>query len=97
MISAYLTDTVTIETPSGVDRWGENTGTAAETVKGRIKFKNKVVRNDRGEQVVAAASVLLKDRPSPLARITFDGRSHAILSVERSQDFGTVAWEVSVN
>lgn len=86
MISVYLTDTIVIKKIT-YDQWGEPSETT-ETVKARVEYKTRLVRNFAGEQVVSSARVMLSNRIlSHADKINFDNVDHSILSIAKMKDF----------
>jgi len=95
MIKAYLTDTIIIKTIT-YDKWGEGSE-ETETIKGRIEYKTKMVRNEKGEQVVSSARVMLESRTlGHKDKINFDSTDHAILNIAKIKDFNNQHIEVDV-
>lgn len=89
MINAYMQDTITVSQVT-YDQWGKATKSNT-TVKGRIEFRTKLVRNLQGEQVVSSAKVYLSTI-SGLGhedKITYDGKEYSILNIEHVKDFST--------
>lgn len=87
MFNAYMTDTVTLIEKSGDSTWGEQTETET-VVKARIDYKNRLVRDFAGEQVISSAMVTIKNRTlSPSARVKIDGVEHPILSFSKVRAF----------
>lgn len=87
MFNSYFLDSVVLVEKSGSSSWGEKTETEI-TVKARVEYKNKLVRNSAGEQVVSAAMVYMRDRTlSPGSRIKIDGVEHSILNVVKHRSF----------
>lgn len=95
MISAYLVDDVVIRYLTALDQW--NTATYTDvSVKARVAWSNKLIRNSQGEQVVAAALVYLAGditAPTNADRITIDGVEHAIMRVDKKAAFSTSHYE----
>lgn len=90
MISAYLTELVTVVVPGGRDAWGSRTGDTSESARARVEYKTKLVRNERGEEVASHHQVLMEERTlTHEHRIVVDGVERAILSIGRAADFGT--------
>ena len=86
MINAYLIDTVTIKTVTR-DIHQEPT-TTSTSVKARIKDTTRMVRNRRGEEVVASAEVLMADRTLDHDDlINFNSEDHHIIKIEKPKDF----------
>lgn len=86
MINVYLTDTIVIKKIT-YDKWGESSETT-ETVKARIEYKTRLIRNFAGEQVVSSARIMLKNRIlSHADKINFDDADHSILSIGKEKDF----------
>ena len=96
MLSAYLIDPVTLRHMAGRDEWQTPTWTDL-ALMGRVEWSNKLIRNAKGEQVVAAARVYL---PATVAAITNDDRiiiegvEHAIIEVQKQTDFSMSHWEI---
>jgi len=86
MVSAYLTDSITVKSIV-YGTWGGTTATET-AVKGRFVFETKMTRNLQDEQVVSTANVFLpmmilnhKDK------IVFESKEYQILGTERKKDF----------
>jgi hypothetical protein len=97
MIGAYLTDTVTWKKSQGGDAWGSPAAPVETAVKARIDRRTRLVRNFAGEEVTAAGSVLLLDKPGHEDLLTFDGADHAILAVAERKAWGVSHYEVYVS
>jgi hypothetical protein len=96
MISAYLIDTVSIKRLTSRDQWQEPTWTS-ETLRARVEWQNKLIRNDKGEQVVSGALVYMSGditAPTNADRIVIDSIEHAIMRVDKKTDFSTSHFEV---
>lgn len=89
MFSTYLQDKVVVQTAT-TDKWGSSTY-SSKTVKARVEYKTRLVRDSLGEQVVSAARVYFKASQSLSygSRIQFDGRAHDIISIGKIKDFKT--------
>ena len=96
MIRPYLTDSAVWVRHQGSDQWGEPLPPVEATVKTRIQFRTRVVRDASGKEVVSEAKLLLFERPDPKDTYRFDGRDHPILSVHRVGDFSDRHYEVFV-
>ena len=95
MIGSYLIDTVTIKNLVSLDQWNEPTWTTVD-VKARVEWQNKLIRNDKGEQVVSAALVYFDSDVSGLTiddRIIIDGVEHVIMRVDKKTDFSVSHYE----
>lgn len=86
MINAYLTDDITVKITT-YGTWGGATESSS-TIKGRIDFRTKMMRNLQGEQVVSSAKVYLpimflnhKDK------IVYDGHEYSIINIREVKDF----------
>jgi hypothetical protein len=87
MFNAYMTDQVVLVQKTGDISWGER-AEKETTVRARVDFKNRMVRDFRGEQVVSAATVTMQDRPlEAYDRIKIDGVEHPILSLQKHRAF----------
>jgi hypothetical protein len=99
MIKTYCNQTIQLIIPAAVDQWGEPTGSETiEEVKGRVDWNNKLVRDENGEQVVAAAIVLLNyDQPVTFThKIRIGNVDHPIIAINREQDWSTRYWELAI-
>ncbi len=87
MMNAYMTDTITLKTAT-TDKWGSKTFVSA-TMKARIEFKTKLVRNLQGEQVVATAKLYLPKTVvvSHADVISYAGKDYSILNIGYAKDF----------
>lgn len=87
MFKSYMTDEVVLVEDTGDSTWGEKT-TVETTVRARVEYKNRQVRNFAGEQVVSAASIFLQNRTiSPASRVKIDGVEHPILNILKHRAF----------
>lgn len=62
MINAYCVDEITILQWNGVDSWGEPESGAMVTVRGYVEWKTRLIRNQKGEEVVSSVMVYLPKR-----------------------------------
>jgi hypothetical protein len=86
MISAYMTDDITIQRIA-YGSWGTSTPTNV-AVKGRFEFKTKLVRNMAGEQVVSSANVILPVMVlGHQDKVVYSGVTYSILTIELKKDF----------
>jgi len=87
MMNAYMTDTITLKTAT-TDKWGSKTFTSA-SMKGRIEFKTKLVRNLQGEQVVSTAKLYLPKTVtvSHADVISYASKEYSILNIGYAKDF----------
>lgn len=88
MIGIYARDTVTVITPS-FNTLGDPTNTSA-SVDARFTAQVRLVRNSEGEQVTASGYIRMKSAPSLGARITFEGRTYALLAIEQVKVFSRI-------
>ena len=97
MLDAYLTDTVVLVRRTGTVTWGNRSETET-SVKARVEWKNRMVRDFKGEQVVSSASVLLKSQTLNAGdRIKIDDIERPILSIGKPKSFAdTMMMEVSI-
>jgi len=82
-----MTDTITLKTAT-TDKWGSKTFTST-SMKGRIEFKTKLVRNLQGEQVVATAKLYLPKTVtvSHADKILYASKEYEILNIDFAKDF----------
>lgn len=57
MIGPRMTDRITVFHPTGVDVEGAQTGVTTENVPARVDYRNTLIRNQNGDQVVSRALV----------------------------------------
>lgn len=88
MIGIYARDVVTVITPS-VNTLGDPTNTST-TADARFVASVRLVRNSEGEQVTASGYIRMKNAPSLGARITFEGRTYALLAIEQVKTFSRI-------
>lgn len=95
MITAYCVDSIGVKTITRDPVYHEPTETTVQ-VMGRVEWKTRLVRNMKGEEVVASAMVYLPLSVTPTheTRIVFEGIDHAIVAIERKSDFSASHWEV---
>lgn len=110
MIGPYMVDSAVIKQYKGDDKYGTPSARTSVTVKCRLDYKMRQVKNLAGEIVVSSCRILLRDltiiRSSFSARaattiayedlFTFDGVDHAIILIGRQKDFSTRCMEVYV-
>ena len=89
MIGCYMNDSITISQVT-YDQWGKITKSST-SVKGRIEFRTKLMRNLQGEQVVSSAKVYLSLITSlgHEDKITYNGKEYSILGIEEKKDFSS--------
>lgn len=97
MINAYLVDTVIIKSQVK-DKWGSVSETTQKTVKARIDYRMKLVRNAKGEEEVSSARVTVANQVLTYDDlINFDSRDHTILAIEKMKDFNQRYLRISVS
>ena len=108
MINTYMVDPLTIIRWNGNDDWGEPLSASFIDVKGYIEWKTRLVRNQRGEEVVSGVTVMLPkkiDRPAYLDRalchedrIQIGGEDfdRAIIEIKTPKDFSHPHYEVAL-
>jgi len=67
------------------NKWKDRTTTTENAVPCRFEWKNRVVRNFEGEQVVSSGTVFFKSGVTidATTKIVFDGRSFAVLNIRK--------------
>lgn len=90
MIGSYLKDKVKIISREPSD-WGEET-LHETTVKARFEFRNRMVRDDSGEEVVSTATVYFCHTTTVTTKdhVKYEDREYPILSIERIKSFSKV-------
>jgi hypothetical protein len=94
MLDIYYTDTVTITTPSEVDQWGEPLYPVSRSVKCRFENISRLIRNDRGEEVVSSAQVDMAENPGHDATITYGGVDYPIIKIQEMKHFSVTHYVV---
>jgi hypothetical protein len=95
MINSYLIDDISIKYLLSLDQWQEPTWSLV-AVKARVEFKNELIRNAQGEQVVSGALVYLAGdivQPTTADRIIIEGVEHIIMRVDKKTDFSVSHYE----
>ena len=88
MINAYMTDTIIIHRSGGNDKWGEPLADTETTVKGKFEIGTALVKDIKGENVYASASVMLASQTlTHEDRIEFDGKEYVIINMAKPRDF----------
>ena len=98
MIGTYLVDQISIKYLLSLDQWNVPTYSTV-TVKARVEYQNKLIRNAQGEQVVSGALVYLAGdivAPTTADRIIIDSVEHTIMRVDKKTDFSVSHFEVFI-
>lgn len=87
MISAYLTDTVTIRTPT-VDEW-RNRMVSDLVVSARVDYKQIMITDYTGKLVLSPMQVMVPADTVVDAdcKVVYGGAEYRIASIEKHQDF----------
>lgn len=95
MIGAYLTDAIVLRDVTSRDQWNEPT-TADTACMGRVEWTSKLVRDAKGEEVVATGKVYLPLSVTPTheTRIVIDGVEYQVLTITKIGSFSPSHWEV---
>lgn len=100
MINAYLVETIQIlRRPNPpFDSWGEPFPVTPITVKAYADWKNRLVRNKAGEQVLSRALVYLHydGLLTNEDRLLIAGVEYPIMQVNELKDFSTDHYEVFI-
>ena len=91
MVGIYLTDTITWVRAAGVDQWGTPLTPVSASISARVDWRTKLVRNFAGEQVVAAGSVLVGDKPGHNDNFIIDGAAHVLIAIHEKKLFAAVS------
>ena len=89
MINAYLRDPVTIVRHAALDSYNERAASTLDPIMGYVEWGTRLVRNLQGEEVAAAARVMIRYD----ATITHDDKvqigtlDYTILRIEEIKDF----------
>jgi len=87
--SDMLTETITVYTRTGADSYGKPIFGGGVSYSCRIQWRNTLVRDARGEEVVASGNALLQGAPALSSddKVTLpDGSEPLILTVTRAFD-----------
>ena len=100
MINAYLVETIQIlRRPNPpFDSWGEPLPQAALTVKAYTDWRNRLVRDKKGEQVLSRALVYLHydGLLTNEDRLLIAGVEYPIIQIGEIQDFSRDHYEVYI-
>lgn len=89
MINAYMKDQLTIVRHGTVDQYGTEGVTTDEAGAGFVEWKTRLVRNIKGEEVRAAASILMRYDATLTHedRIRIGSVEYPIIAIEIVRDF----------
>ena len=62
LVNAYCVDEVTILKYMGNDTWGEPLSGEVITIKGYVEWKTRLIRDQKGEEVVSSIMIYLPKR-----------------------------------
>ena len=77
MINVYAVDEITILKSMGNDTWGEPMSGEVITIKGYVEWKTRLIRDQKGEEVVSSVMIYLPKRKLLNAlgrRLSFEDR-----------------------
>ena len=104
MMHVYCVDEITIVKWNGYDSWNEPESASEVDVKGYVEFKTRLVRDQKGEEVVSEVMVYLPRRVETVLgrkfsledRIIVQGESlaRAIISIGKPKAFSGGHYEV---
>ena len=96
MLDSYATEQVQIATPV-FDKWGAAGTPVVRTVRAQVDYGNRLVSNERGQQVVSVAVVRVPRSQGEIFSkdlIRLDGVDRTIITVRPIKAFATVfGWE----
>jgi hypothetical protein len=72
-VSHLLTDTVTVKAPSTVDNYGDVSFGASSTIKARVEKKQKLHRDDAGNEVATNHVILTETEITQGSRVWLPG------------------------
>lgn len=95
MIGIYCTDAIILRGVTARDEWNEPT-TVDTPCMARVEWQAQLVRNVKGEQVVATGKVYLPLSVTPTheTRIVIDGIEYGVLTIAKRGSFSPSHWEV---
>ena len=110
MITAYLTDSITLKQFNGVDQWGEHAATTDLTVKAFVDQTQRVIKGNAGVLVVSSGKVCIEPRTiittgfstravntlSYMDIITIDNVDYPIIKISQMRDFRVRHLEVYI-
>lgn len=107
MIEAYCVDPITVVKWEGADSWGQPESATLVDYKARVEWKAKLIRDLKGEEVLAAGIVYIPKRLDRILgralanedRLFLPGEadSRAILLIVEQRHFSTSHYEVYVS
>ena len=98
MIGAYMVNPITLKLLYSRDEWQEPTWMSVP-VMAKVDWGSRLVRNAKGEQVTASALIYLPANVIAIThddRIIIDSTEHAIIRIEKKEDFSFSHFEVYV-
>jgi hypothetical protein len=85
MIGDYSRQTISLESSSGVDDYGDRTYSAASNISGRYEARATLVLNSAGQQVVSNGRIFTSSTIAVDDRITYAGKTYHVVSVESAE------------
>lgn len=95
-LARYMTDSLEWIQSGGRDQWGEPLDATTISITGRIDRSQKLVRDNAGQEVVAAGSVLMTaGPPTPGAdKLKWDGIEHPVIAVDEKRSHSRRTYKV---
>jgi hypothetical protein len=92
VLSDYTKQSIILKTKGAVNGANEATYTP-NTIRGRLQYKRKLIRNTQGQEVVSEAQLFTEHAVSLDDRVTIDGADWPVLDVQKTVDLdGAVQW-----
>ena len=86
-MKVYMNDDITVK-PIVYGTWGGLTAGTSVEVKGRVDLSSKLVRDNKGEEVVSTARVMLPFMAiEHSSKIEYAGKEYNIINIEVQKDF----------
>jgi hypothetical protein len=90
----YYIDTMTIKRTTK-DQWGESSSTSSTTVDCFVKYRTRLVRDTRGNEVVSSGEVILDDTTLYHSDVLeIEGKDYTIANIFKMRDFDTTYLKV---
>jgi len=97
-IRSYLNQKITLKRGKAPDEYGEPNEPLSFDLRARVDWENKVIVDNYGKEVASIALILVVfDSTITYDDVfTIDGRDHAIVQINRVQDFSANHWEIRI-
>jgi hypothetical protein len=84
-VERWLTSTITVNTPAGVDAYGQAATVTSATASARVVHSMKRARTLTGEEFTSTTQVITLHPITLADTLTIDGAERSVRAIERAQ------------